>query len=169
MPLVPLGALNGLDAAAFTARLGAIFEHSPWVAARAWAQRPFTSLAALRDAMVGVVEAASEDEKLALLRAHPELGAKGLLAKFSADEQAGAGLDALDAERQRRLDLGNAAYRERFGFPFIVAVREHDRDSVIVALERRLANDADVERATALREVAKIAGHRLAALISNDL
>jgi OHCU decarboxylase len=160
-----LAELNALDQAGFVAALGWVFEGSPWVAERAWAARPFASRDALHAALVAVVQAASPEEQLALIRAHPDLGTRlgrAALSAASVAEQAGAGLDRLsDAEFARFQDL-NARYRERFGFPFIIAVRHHTRASILAAFEARLQHDAATERATALAEIAEIARLRLA-------
>ncbi|HLI26325.1 MAG TPA: 2-oxo-4-hydroxy-4-carboxy-5-ureidoimidazoline decarboxylase [Chloroflexota bacterium] len=160
-----LAELNALDQAGFVAALGWVFEGSPWVAERAWAARPFASRDALHAALVAVVQAARPEEQLALIRAHPDLGTRlgrATLSAASVAEQAGAGLDRLsDAEFARFQDL-NARYRERFGFPFIIAVRHHTRASILAAFEARLQHDAATERATALAEIAEIARLRLA-------
>jgi OHCU decarboxylase len=160
-----LAELNALDQAGFVAALGWVFEGSPWVAERAWAARPFASRDALHAALVAVVQAASPEEQLALIRAHPDLGTRlgrATLSAASVAEQAGAGLDRLsDAEFARFQEL-NARYRERFGFPFIIAVRHHTRASILAAFEARLQHDAATERATALAEIAEIARLRLA-------
>lgn len=164
-----LARLNAMDRAAFTAALGLVFEDSPWVADGAWASRPFADLAALHKAMVGVVAAAGEDRQLALLRAHPDLAGKlaraGDLSAHSTVEQAGVGLDRLDAAEYAFFDQHNRAYRERFGFPFIIAVKENSKASIKEAMTRRLAQNAGQERETALGEVAKIARYRLEALL----
>ncbi len=165
-----LSALNSLPETAFIERLGGIFEHSPWVAAAVAGQRPFADLDGLHRAMVAAVQAAGEDRKLALLRAHPDLAGKlaraGALTAASTAEQASAGLDRLgDAEFERFSTL-NRAYVDRFGFPFIIAVRENTKASILAAFERRLTHDRAAEFATALAEVAKIARFRLVALLA---
>jgi OHCU decarboxylase len=164
-----LAELNALDQAGFVAALGWVFEGSPWVAERAWAARPFASRDALHAALVAVVQAARPEEQLALIRAHPDLGTRlgrADLSAASAAEQAGAGLDRLsEAEFARFQDL-NARYRERFGFPFIIAVRRHTRASILAAFETRLQHDAATERATALAEIAEIARLRLADVVA---
>jgi 2-oxo-4-hydroxy-4-carboxy-5-ureidoimidazoline decarboxylase len=157
---------------AFAARFGGVFEASPWIARAAWARRPFTSVAALHAAMVAVVEEADGDARLALIRAHPELAGKaavaGELTPESAGEQAAAGLDRLTPEQHRDLLALTAAYRERFGFPFVVCVREHTADSIIAAARARLEQDTDAEQRTALAEIAKIAALRLDDLVVDD-
>jgi OHCU decarboxylase len=153
---------------AFVARFGGVFEHSPWIAERAWS----LELGPAHDTAIGVHSAlarmfrsASEEERLGVLRAHPDLAGKLAAAKRltpeSTAEQAGAGLDALtDAERARFTEL-NDAYQAKFGFPFIVAVRGLDKAQILEAFERRLGNDRDAEFATACRQVERIALLRL--------
>ena len=156
----------------FVERFGGIVEHSPWVAERAWAMElgpAHDSAAGLANALARVLRSASEEERLGVLRAHPDLAGKLAAAKRltpeSAAEQAGAGLDALtDAERERFAGL-NAAYQARHAIPFIVAVRDHSRESILAAFERRLTNDTATERAEALAQVERIALHRLTALL----
>ena len=112
-----------LDRAAFVNAFGWIFEHSPWVAERAFDARPFASLDALHAALTDQVERATFTERLALLQAHPDLGARARLSQASAKEQAGAGLDSLTPAEFEQLHRLNAAYRTRFGFPFLLAVK----------------------------------------------
>ena len=159
-----LAELNALERAEFVAALGGIFEHSPWVAERAWAARPFADVGALHAAMVAVVQRADANDQLALIRAHPDLGTRlgrAALSASSASEQAGVGLDRLSDMEFARFQSLNTAYRERFGFPFIIAVRGHTRATILAAFERRLRHDADAERAAALVEVGEIARYRL--------
>ncbi|HEY5208099.1 MAG TPA: allantoate amidohydrolase [Stellaceae bacterium] len=163
-----LGALNGMDRAEFVQALGEIFEHSPWVAEAAWEHRPFIGIDALHDAMVEAVRNTGRDTQLALLKAHPELGAAKIAADFSRREQAAAGLAAArlaDAAKLRHLNRG---YRERFGFPFIMAVKGKGRDEILAAFEERATHDAPDEFAVALNEVAKIARFRLDDLLRDD-
>ena len=166
---ISLDELNRLDESAFVARLGAIYEHSPWVAERVYPQGSFDSCAALAEAMAGEVAAAPEDARLALLRAHPELAGKeasaGRLTADSQREQAGAGLDACTPDELAQIAELNQAYRGRFGFPFIIAVSGLDKQRIIAAMRSRLDNSAQDEFATALAEVDKIARIRLDALI----
>jgi 2-oxo-4-hydroxy-4-carboxy-5-ureidoimidazoline decarboxylase len=169
---VTLDELNRSDAASFVARLGNIYEHAPWAAERAWASRPFATVAALHAAMQGAVRTASEAERVALIKGHPDLAGKaaraGALTAESTSEQLGAGLDRLaDAEFDAFLRL-NAAYRDKFDIPFIIGVRRHTKDSIIASFERRLAHDAATERVTALAEIDRIAALRLEGLVSGD-
>ena len=157
--------LNTLDRAGFAAALGTIFEHSPWIAERAWDRRPFADDDDLMNAMLAVVDAASVDEKLALIRAHPDLAGKaaraGALTEHSTAEQAGAGLDRLSDEEFRRFHRLNNAYKARFGFPFVIAVRGHTRETILAAFETRLINDQAAELAEALHNIGLIARFRL--------
>jgi 2-oxo-4-hydroxy-4-carboxy-5-ureidoimidazoline decarboxylase len=140
----------------------ALFEHSPWVEARADA-RP--SSGDRHTDLMAVVATASDAERLALIRAHPELAGKaaidGTLTQASAAEQASAGLDRLTAEEFARFHDLNARYRERFGFPFIICVRLTDKAGILAAMAARLANDRDTEIATAIDEIGRITKLRL--------
>jgi 2-oxo-4-hydroxy-4-carboxy-5-ureidoimidazoline decarboxylase len=164
-----LDALNRADYEFFVARIGPLYEHSPWIAAQAWSLRPFASRDALHAILQGIVEAAPEPAQLALIRAHPDLAGKlaraGGLEPHSAGEQHGLGLDRLPGEAFERFDRLNTAYRDRFGFPFIIAVRAQTRDSVLAAFDTRLGNTPEQERRTALAEIGKIARFRLMDLI----
>jgi 2-oxo-4-hydroxy-4-carboxy-5-ureidoimidazoline decarboxylase len=153
--------LNEKDRNGFVQALGWIFEDSPWVAERAWEKRPFATLDALHGAMTSVVAAATEEQQLALLRAHPDLGARAKMSDASGREQAGAGLDTLTRDELERLRRVNAAYRETFGFPFLYAVKGGTKHDVLNALERRLASPRDIEHQEALRQVYRIARFRL--------
>jgi 2-oxo-4-hydroxy-4-carboxy-5-ureidoimidazoline decarboxylase len=156
--------------AEFVAALGGVFEHSPWIAERAFASRPFADIAALHAAMVDVVRGASRDEQIGLLRAHPELAGReaqaGTLTADSTAEQRSAGLNALSREEMDRVVRLNRAYRERFGFPFIIAVRRHTKDGIFAEFERRLGNDAESERLECLEQVYTITRIRLDALVA---
>jgi 2-oxo-4-hydroxy-4-carboxy-5-ureidoimidazoline decarboxylase len=158
---ISLEALNAMDREAFVAVLGWIFEHSPWVAERAWELRPFSCFEGLHRAMTQTVAAATAEEQLALIRAHPDLGARARMSAASEGEQAGAGLDRLTAAEFRRLQQWNAAYREKFGFPFIYAVKGSGKQEILTALERRLDESPEAERATALEQIYRIAQFRL--------
>ena len=166
--MLTLDHLNACDAATFVAALGDVFEHAPWVAEAIIGGRPFASVAAVHDAMMAAVKATPADKQLAFIRAHPELGSKVQRADLTADsqaEQGSLGLDKLsDAEFQRFHAL-NAAYRDTFGFPFIICVRRHTRDSILANFERRHGNTPDAERAAALAEIAHITRLRLVAKV----
>ncbi len=153
--------------AEFVAALGAIFEGSPWVADGAFEARPFASLSELHEAMCGVVAEAGLGAQLGLIRAHPDLAGKAALAELTAAssaEQAGAGLGALSRAEYGRFHTLNDAYRARFGFPFVLAVKGHTKTSILAVFEARLTNSPEVERETALTEIYKIARFRLEAL-----
>jgi len=169
--MMNLEELNALPAEKFVALLGAVFEHSPWVAERAAKARPFRSRAELLDEMRSVVQRASPEEQLALIRAHPQLGARGRsrtqLTEASANEQRRAGLDACtDAEFAQLMQL-NSAYVEKFSFPFILAVRGHTPESILTALQSRLSNDARSERQAALGQIGLIGGYRLEDIVES--
>jgi 2-oxo-4-hydroxy-4-carboxy-5-ureidoimidazoline decarboxylase len=157
------------DPGGFVALLGGVFEHSPWVAERAWDARPFASVDALHAAMVAAVESAGETAQLALLCAHPELARPGPLTAASQGEQGGLGLDAVAGDEAARFAHANELYRARFGFPFIIAVRgQRDRGAILRAMEERLGNGPDEERRRALAEVGRIARFRLDDLLGDD-
>jgi OHCU decarboxylase len=171
MATVALATLNGLDCAGCTRLLGEVFEHSPWVAERAWARRPFASIDALHAAMLAAVGAAGTDEQLGLIRAHPELAgreaAAGTLTADSTSEQGRLGFTALSRAEIERVARANRAYREKFGFPCIVALRLHaTRESVIAEMERRADNDRTAEIAAALEQIGHIARGRLDKLVT---
>ena len=168
-PPLSIAEVNRLAAAGFVERFGAVYEHSPWVAEGAAGRRPFASSDELAAALAGEVAAASQDRRLALIRAHPDLAGRaavaGELTKTSAREQAGAGLDRLSPQAHARLTAGNAAYVQRFGFPFVICVRGHSAETIQAALDARLGHDEATERATALAEIDAIARVRLEALV----
>jgi len=142
--------------------MSALFEHSPWVEARADA-RP--SSGDRHADLMAVVYDATPEERLALIRAHPELAGKAAIAltEASAAEQASAGLDRLSQAELERFHALNAAYREKFGFPFIICVRLTDKAGILAAMQRRLAHDRETEIATAIEEIGKIVRLRLEA------
>jgi 2-oxo-4-hydroxy-4-carboxy-5-ureidoimidazoline decarboxylase len=168
----PLSAINQMTAAEFSDFFANLFEHSPWVAAKASLERPFPTKQALLGAMAKAVAAAPEDDQLALLRAHPMLGGeaakRGEVTASSRAEQAGLGLDRLEGDEEAAFAAMNLAYQRRFGFPFIIAVKgQRDRAAILAALTRRFEAAPDAEREAALAEVVKIAGFRLDALIED--
>jgi 2-oxo-4-hydroxy-4-carboxy-5-ureidoimidazoline decarboxylase len=169
---ITLATVNRLDRPGFVHALGGVFERSAWVAERAWAARPFTSRSTLHAAMVHAVRGASRDDQIVLLRAHPDLAGKaaraGAMTSSSVAEQASAGLDRLTDEEYERFNRLNTAYRERFGFPFIIAVRRHDKASILAAFETRLHHPADQEVETALAEVFEITSMRLERLVTTE-
>ena len=168
--MTTLADINALDEDAFVRLLGSVFEHSPWVAQRAFAGRPFASLAALHAAMADVVRQATRTEHLTLLSAHPELAGRaaraGRLTASSSAEQSSAGLDALTPAERDRVARLNRDYRAKFGFPFIIAVRDHDRRSILAQFERRLQEDRETEIANGLDQVCRIAAIRLEGVVN---
>jgi 2-oxo-4-hydroxy-4-carboxy-5-ureidoimidazoline decarboxylase len=164
-----LDQLNALPRAGFTAALAAVFEHSPWIPERTWNGTRYASVDALHAALCATLAEAGENEQLALIRAHPELAGRaairGDLTEASTREQSGAGLDRCSPAEFARLHELNAAYGARFGFPFILAVRGHDRAGILAQWERRLGNAPEAERAEALRQIERIARFRLEDLL----
>lgn len=144
----------------FLARYGGVYEHSPWVAEACWP--PPEDLAG---AMRAVVDAAPRERKLALIRAHPELASRAKMAEASVKEQAGVGLDQCTPAEFEAFQRLNAAYNARFGFPFIYAVKGATRAEILAAFEARLRNDPETEFETAIAQIHRIAGFRLADLL----
>jgi OHCU decarboxylase len=180
-----LGEVNWLGRDEFVSRLGSVFESSPWVAERAWGSRPFGSFSELYGAMVRAVDEASSEQRIALIRAHPDLAGKaavaGELTRESTREQASAGLDRLTPKEYEDFTEMNRAYRERFGFPMIVCVREHTKmpstadeiptltkEHILRNARDRLKNSREEEIEVALGEIAKIARFRLEDLVETD-
>jgi 2-oxo-4-hydroxy-4-carboxy-5-ureidoimidazoline decarboxylase len=162
---VSLADLNAMDRTGFVAALGEVFEHAPWVAKAAYVRRPFASGSALHNALVEVVAAQTPGQITRFLNGHPDLVGRpspgSPLTAHSAAEQKGAGLDAITAAEAARLSLWNRRYREKFGFPFIICVRRHGKDSIFAEFERRLARQPDVELRAALDEIGRISALRL--------
>jgi 2-oxo-4-hydroxy-4-carboxy-5-ureidoimidazoline decarboxylase len=161
--------VNNLAKEEFVAKVGALYEHSPWVAERAWHERPFGSRSELHNAFVRAMYKAPRELQLGLIRAHPDLAGKaavaGELTPESTREQASAGLDRLTPEEYEAFTEMNRAYRERFGFPMIVCIREHTKESILQNAESRLENSREEEVEIALGEIAKIAYLRLQDLV----
>lgn len=169
---LPMTAINAMRPAEFMTALGGVFEHSPWVAERAWDARPFASREGLFDALAFVLRRAECAAKLALIRAHPDLAGKAArkdpLTHFSGREQAGAGLDALTGEESRRLESLNQQYKAKFGFPCIVAVKGLDKAQIFELFAARLGSSADAEYAENLKQIRQIARFRLAELVDQE-
>jgi 2-oxo-4-hydroxy-4-carboxy-5-ureidoimidazoline decarboxylase len=165
---VTLAQINAADQATFTAKLGHLFEHSPWIAEETWAQRPFRDTAHLHAALSATMRGAARERQLALIQAHPDLAGRlaqqKQLTKESTKEQATAGLGGLAVDELAEFQRLNDAYRARFGFPFIVCARLTNKASILAAMKARTSNTAEGEFQTALWEIAKIAQLRL-----NDL
>lgn len=157
--------LNCMDREAFVAALGAVFEEMPEVAAQVWEQRPFSHINELYQKMVDIVNTFDEEKKLTLMRSHPRLGSKAAMADASVREQAGVGLNRLSLDESDRLQELNDLYQEKFGFPFIMAVKGSSRDRIKSELVRRLENAIEQEKEQALLEIAKIARLRLEDLV----
>lgn len=164
--------INQLDQPQFVAALGFVFEQSPWIAAETWPARPFADLRQLHAAMVAVVRGAAQAQQIALIRAHPDLAGRaaiaGTLTAESTREQASAGLNQLTPDEFATFTRLNQAYREQFGFPFVVCVREHTRASILEQFQRRLGHAPAQEIATALEEISKIAWLRLRDSVAED-
>ena len=154
------------ERASFQRVYGHLFEHSPWVVERAWAKRPFTDAKALHAAFMEVIAEADVAERLNLVRAHPKLADKAAVASgltaSSASEQSSAGLDRLSCEEYKAFQGLNHAYDSRFGFPFVICVRLHDKAGILAALRARLVGTPEDELAEALRQIGLISRLRLA-------
>ena len=161
-----------MDHEAFVAKFGGIFEKSPWVADSAWAKKPFASLDAMHAAMVAVVKYAPLPKQLALLQAHPDLAGKeaqaGAMTSSSVAEQASAGLNALSKAEMTRISDFNAAYKQKFGFPFIIAVRMHTKEGIFFDFSQRLKNDTQTEYANDLQNVYAITRLRLDKMLDSN-
>jgi len=164
-----LDEVNGWNQAAFARILGPVFEHSPWVAERTWSKRPFDSLDALHQALCQTVRATAEEEKLALIQAHPDLVGRAALAggltASSAHEQASAGLDKLSPEEIKLFAAFNNVYQDRFGFPFVVCARLNKKAAILEGFRTRLQHSRTEEIQRALDEIGRIAYLRLLDLI----
>lgn len=163
-----LAQLNAADEPLFVAAVGPLFEHSPWIAQAAAKGRPFDDVDGLYAALCRAIAESPPERQVALIAAHPDLAGRvareGRLTPASKSEQASAGLEGLSDHERAVFDVLNAAYRGRFGFPFVICAREHSKESILSELQRRAGNERDAEIATAIREIEKIAWLRL-----NDL
>ena len=164
MPIT-LNELNALGPNDFVRLIGPVFEHSPWISEAAGGQRPFRSIEHLHRALCDVVRAAGEERQLALIRAHPDLvdqaALSGGLTPASTSEQASASLDRLTQQEIDLFQRSNSAYREKFGFPFVICARLNKKEAILAAFPLRLAHDRDTEIHAALEEIYKIAYLRL--------
>lgn len=165
MTRMTLDMVNSLDGSSFADRFDGLVEQSRWVAEVAATERPFASLAAFHAAIVKTLHTATSEDRLAVLDAHPDLAGRaalaGDLAPDSRDEQAAAGLDHLTEEELARFHKLNDSYRSRFGFPFIMAVRNANKHQILAAFAHRITNSPAVEEETAIDEVGKIVWMRL--------
>ncbi|RUR37736.1 2-oxo-4-hydroxy-4-carboxy-5-ureidoimidazoline decarboxylase [Vreelandella populi] len=155
---------------AFVAHYGDIYEHSPWVAATAWQQglnEAHDAPEALAVKMGHILQQAPSEQQIAVIQAHPDLAGKaamaGKLTQDSTREQAAARLDQCSPEEFARFEALNGAYKKRFGFPFVIAVKGLDRHAILAAFEKRLDNEAVTERETAIEQIIRIARFRLTA------
>jgi 2-oxo-4-hydroxy-4-carboxy-5-ureidoimidazoline decarboxylase len=166
-----LAQLNSLSREEFVRNVGPVFEHSPWIAEAAWAGRPFATVEQLHGALCQTVRKSSESQKLALIRAHPDLVGRaalaGTLTRESIGEQASAGLSQLTAAETAAFQKYNAAYREKFGFPFVICARLNRKEAILAGFEARLHSSPEQEVAAALAEIFKIAELRLRDLIQS--
>jgi 2-oxo-4-hydroxy-4-carboxy-5-ureidoimidazoline decarboxylase len=164
-----MATINGMDRLAFVQKFGGIFENSPWVAEQAWDKRPFANVDAMHAAMVEVAKFAPAPRQLSLLQSHPDLAGKeaqaGAMTASSVTEQASAGLNALSKDEMTQISDLNAAYKKKFGFPFIVAVRMHTKEGIFFEFRRRLQNETASEYANDLQNVYAITRLRLAKLL----
>lgn len=165
-----LDELNRASPDEFSRAFGPVYEHSPWVAERAYARRPFASRLDVQLALYGAVQSATEGEKVALIRAHPELAGKeareGTLTAASAREQSAAGLGVLSPDEAALLRRLNADYRDAFGFPFVICARLNRKDAIVGTLRARLANTREQEIDNAIAQIGEIARLRLADLVA---
>jgi 2-oxo-4-hydroxy-4-carboxy-5-ureidoimidazoline decarboxylase len=164
-----LDAVNVMDRETFAAALGEAFEHAPWIAEAAWPERPFASVDALHAAMIGVVQRAPQPTQLAFLCGHPELAGReaqaGSMTNDSQREQASAGLDAMTREEMTRMTRLNSVYRQRHGFPFIIAARRHTKAQIFDQMQSRSDNDTATEFVEALAQIFYISRLRVRALV----
>jgi OHCU decarboxylase len=171
---ISIARVNQIDMATALDLLGGLFEDSPWIVARALEARPFASRTALYDALCTSVDRLDRERKIALIRAHPDLVGRaalaGTLSKESTAEQRAAGLsaDALTPDEVARFREANAAYQERFGFPFVICARENRKESILRGFGERLPHDRETEIATAIGEIRRIAWHRLDDVVKDD-
>ncbi len=161
----PIGRINTLSGKEFARIFGPVFEHSPWIAEMTWAKRPFSGLDELHRGLCETVMTAGEEKQLALIRAHPDLvgtaALAGALTPASNAEQAGAGLNRLTPEEVATFQKFNRAYRDKFGFPFVICARLNKKEAILNGFRVRLNNSRDQEIRTALEEIFKIARLRL--------
>ena len=169
---ITLGDLNGMEMSEALRLCGGFFEHSPWIVEAALAERPFATLRAFHAACLGVVERAPEERRLALIAAHPDLvgrlAREGTLGRESTSEQAAAGLDDLGDDEVEAFERYNGAYRERFGFPFVICARNNRKEAILKAFPLRLTNDRATEIRTALGEIGEIAWLRMTDAVKED-
>ncbi|CAM4268846.1 2-oxo-4-hydroxy-4-carboxy-5-ureidoimidazoline decarboxylase [Paenibacillus endophyticus] len=162
---ITLEELNASSREQFIEKLGAVFEHSPWIAASAFGAKPFASIEALHAVMINVVRESRMETIIDLFRAHPDLGTRLAVAEYSAKEQQGAGLNQLSHEEYEQFSGLNQIYVKTFGFPFILAVKGKNKEQILAAMESRIWHTSSEEIEQALLEIEKISGFRLRDLI----
>ncbi|WP_220471208.1 2-oxo-4-hydroxy-4-carboxy-5-ureidoimidazoline decarboxylase [Cohnella cholangitidis] len=162
---IPMPVIGKMSKEQFVETLGGIFENAPWVAEGAWEHRPFKTRKQLHDKMMEVVRQASDETVTAFFRGHPDLATRLEVTEYSAAEQQGAGLSLLSAEEVETFAANNREYAEKFGFPFIMAVKGKNKNEVLLAMKIRIHHSEAEERETALEEIGKITGFRLKDLL----
>jgi 2-oxo-4-hydroxy-4-carboxy-5-ureidoimidazoline decarboxylase len=166
-----LSQLNELNCTEFVSIIGPVFEHSSWIAEKAWSKKPFAGIHELHSTMCNVVRGAGLVKQIALVRAHPDLVGRaalaGTLTRESTNEQAGAGLNALSLGEISLFQKQNEAYLSKFGFPFVICARINRKETILAGYEKRLQNTREQEIQIALEEIFKIAEFRLCDLISD--
>jgi OHCU decarboxylase len=164
-PHLTLRAINALDRNDFIAALGGLLEGPPWIVAAACPTRPFASREQMHQVLCDIMYAAPVERQIALIQAHPDLVGRaalaGTLGPASTGEQAAAGLDRLTPEESAQFSVLNQAYRDRFGFPFVICARENKKDSILAGFAARLQHTREQEIRTALDEISKICWLRL--------
>ena len=172
MKQLTLQEINALDQESFVNALGPLFEESPWIARQGWQARPFRSIVHLHEALCAVMYAAPVEQQVALIQAHPDLVGRaalaGTLTPESTREQASVGLDRLSPEEIATFTRLNQAYHDRFGFPFVICVRENKKESILAGFATRLHNTRQREIEVALGEIARISWLRLRDLVPAD-
>jgi 2-oxo-4-hydroxy-4-carboxy-5-ureidoimidazoline decarboxylase len=168
--MISLSQVNSLSRDEFVRIVGPVFEHSPWIAEETWPKRPFASVEQLHKTLIETVGNAGEEKQLALICAHPDLVGRlalaGQLTRESTGEQASAGLDKLTPQQVELFQTNNAAYKEKFGFPFVICARLNKKEAILNGFKIRLQNSREQEIKAALEEIYKIAELRLRDLIS---
>ncbi|MBX9953340.1 2-oxo-4-hydroxy-4-carboxy-5-ureidoimidazoline decarboxylase [Peribacillus simplex] len=161
-----LNSINELNKVEFIEKLGWVYEHSPWIAERSWEYKPFISLEDLKQKMEVVVQNASLSEQLQLIKSHPDLAARIDMAEASVKEQSAAGLNSLSPDEYEEFHALNNQYKEKFGFPFIFAVRGSDKTVIKAEIKRRIGLDRANELKEAIKQIHLIASHRLSDFIN---
>jgi OHCU decarboxylase len=160
--------INLMERVEFMEKVGWVFEHSPWIANKAWIYKPFENIEILHQIMVQVVMDASKEDQLDLIRAHPDLGSRIKMTESSVQEQKGAGLDQLTEDEFNNFASLNKKYLNKYNFPFILAVKGHTKHTIFATMEKRMSHSVEEEFQTALKEIYKIAKFRLLDFITNE-